>query len=473
MGEEVCAFVIADAGARRRRSTTLRAHLVGAGPRPLQAARRGSRCATDAPAHRERQGAEGAAARRAARGRAPMTDEADFRDVGAVGARRRGSRRGAPTSPCRCSAPATTISKPAARYLARARGHRARGAVVAARVRRARRDAGRGRDRAPRARRLRRPRPLPVSRRARADRPDAARARHARAVRALAADDRERRGDLVPAVLRAGRGLRPRRPVDACARATATSGACTARRCGRAAARTRATGCCSPGTTRRCRSTRASPRSGIDLHAPGRRRAAAAPDERRRALHRGVPRRRARPDADRIGAVGEGWRVALTCLSFERGAATAGSSGGLLDVDRLDRARARNAGCASRSGRPRRARPARHRAARDVAHRSAGRATPRAPVGPGPAGSGLKLRGSRDVPRLHRTSRSRILGADALDRTASRGTRCSSPRRRSRSAAAPTRSSATSSANACSACPRSPASTATLPFDQLPASSAR
>ena len=41
------------------------------------------------------------------------------------------------------------------------------------------------------------------------------------------------------------------------------------------------------------------------------------------------------PDADRIGAVGEGWRVALTCLSFERGAATAGSSGGLLDVDRL------------------------------------------------------------------------------------------------------------------------------------------
>ena len=40
-------------------------------------------------------------------------------------------------------------------------------------------------------------------------------------------------------------------------------------------------------------------------------------------------------DTDRIGAVGEGWRVALTCLSFERGAATAGSSGGLLDVERL------------------------------------------------------------------------------------------------------------------------------------------
>src|SRR5689334_5554367 len=47
-------------------------------------------------------------------------------------------------------------------------------------------------------------------------------------------------------------------------------------------------------------------------------------------------------DRDRIGATGEGWRVALTCLSFERGAATTGSSGGLLDVDRLiELARAR------------------------------------------------------------------------------------------------------------------------------------
>ena len=36
-----------------------------------------------------------------------------------------------------------------------------------------------------------------------------------RAVRALAADDRDRRGDLVPALLRTGRGLRPRGPVDA------------------------------------------------------------------------------------------------------------------------------------------------------------------------------------------------------------------------------------------------------------------
>ena len=32
------------------------------------------------------------------------------------------------------------------------------------------------------------------------------------------------------------------------------------------------------------------------------------------------------PDADRIGDVGDGWRVALTCLSYERGAATAGGT---------------------------------------------------------------------------------------------------------------------------------------------------
>ena len=77
------------------------------------------------------------------------------------------------------------------------------------------------------------------------------------------------------------------------------------------------------------------------------------------------------PDADRIGAVGEGWRVALTCLSFERGAATAGSSGGLLDVDRLI-ALAQARGVASDPVGARRARPARRRAARDVADHPAG-----------------------------------------------------------------------------------------------------
>ena len=123
----------------------LRAHLVeqGLARFKLPVAPRGP---ARAAAHRERQGAEGAAARRAATSRsAPMTAEADFRAwvrVGAVGAARAAAGRPAGR---RCSAPATTISTPAARYLAGARGHGPRGAVVAARVRRARRDAGRGR----------------------------------------------------------------------------------------------------------------------------------------------------------------------------------------------------------------------------------------------------------------------------------------------------------------------------------------
>ncbi len=59
-------------------------------------------------------------------------------------------------------------------------------------------------------------------------------------------------------------------------------------------------------------------------------------------------------DADRIGEVGDGWRVALTCLSYERGASTAGGTSGLLDVERLidagavARPRRRTRSCATR-----------------------------------------------------------------------------------------------------------------------------
>ncbi|MGO9876477.1 MAG: acyl-CoA dehydrogenase family protein [Acidimicrobiia bacterium] len=116
-------------------------------------------------------------------------------------------------------------------------------------------------------------------------------------------------------------------------------------------------------------------------------------------------------DADRIGTVGEGWRVALTCLSFERGAATAGSSGGLLDVDRLI-ALAQTRGIASDP------------AVRDALARlvielrvmamTIRRARDTARTGqPGPAGSGLKLRGSRTF-RDYTNLALRILGADAL-----------------------------------------------------------
>jgi alkylation response protein AidB-like acyl-CoA dehydrogenase len=98
-------------------------------------------------------------------------------------------------------------------------------------------------------------------------------------------------------------------------------------------------------------------------------------------------------DGDRIGAAGEGWRVALTCLSYERGASTAGSSSGMLDIERLI-AIARARGVASdpvvRDALAQLAIETRvmgytARRARDTAR--AGR--------PGPEGSGMKLRGSK------------------------------------------------------------------------------
>jgi alkylation response protein AidB-like acyl-CoA dehydrogenase len=117
------------------------------------------------------------------------------------------------------------------------------------------------------------------------------------------------------------------------------------------------------------------------------------------------------PDSDRIGAIGEGWRVALTCLSYERGAVAAGGSSGLLDVDRLIKmARARGLtdtpvmrDALARLFIDTRVMAYTARRARDTAR--AGR--------PGPEGSGMKLRGSkmfRDFTDLAL----QILGPDAV-----------------------------------------------------------
>jgi alkylation response protein AidB-like acyl-CoA dehydrogenase len=116
-------------------------------------------------------------------------------------------------------------------------------------------------------------------------------------------------------------------------------------------------------------------------------------------------------DSDRIGATGEGWRVALTCLSFERGAATTGSSGGLLDVERLIEL-ARERGLTSNGV----IRDALARLVIDlrVMSMTIRRARDTARSGqPGPAGSGLKLRGSKTF-RDYTNLAERILGADAL-----------------------------------------------------------
>jgi alkylation response protein AidB-like acyl-CoA dehydrogenase len=119
------------------------------------------------------------------------------------------------------------------------------------------------------------------------------------------------------------------------------------------------------------------------------------------------------PDTDRLGEPGDGWRVALTCLSYERGAATAGGQGGLLGVARLiELARARNllSDAVLRDQLMRleietRVMGYTVRRARDTAR--AGR--------PGPEGSGLKLRGSK-LFRDYSALATRILGADmAID----------------------------------------------------------
>jgi len=115
-------------------------------------------------------------------------------------------------------------------------------------------------------------------------------------------------------------------------------------------------------------------------------------------------------DSDRIGDVGDGWRVALTCLSYERGASTAGGTSGLLDVERLI-SLARSRGCATdplmRDALARlviEARVMRYtaRRARDTAN--AGR--------PGPEGSGMKARGAA-LFKAYTVLATRILGADA------------------------------------------------------------
>jgi alkylation response protein AidB-like acyl-CoA dehydrogenase len=115
-------------------------------------------------------------------------------------------------------------------------------------------------------------------------------------------------------------------------------------------------------------------------------------------------------DADRIGEVGDGWRVALTCLSYERGASTAGGTGGLLDVDRLvELARA----CGRASDPMIRGELARLVIDTRVMGYTARRARDTARAGrPGPEGSGMKIRGA-SLFKSYAALATRLLGADA------------------------------------------------------------
>ena len=106
------------------------------------------------------------------------------------------------------------------------------------------------------------------------------------------AGDAARRRGLVPVVLGARRRLRPRRFAHPSRRVTATSGSSTARRCGRRARSTAIGGCCSRALTPTRPSTRASPRSLLDMQYARHRGTPAAPDHGCVALQRGVPHRR-------------------------------------------------------------------------------------------------------------------------------------------------------------------------------------
>jgi len=116
------------------------------------------------------------------------------------------------------------------------------------------------------------------------------------------------------------------------------------------------------------------------------------------------------PDTDRIGEVGDGWRVALTCLSYERGASTAGGTSGLLDVDRLvELARARGLA----SDRLVRSQLAQLFIETRVMSYTARRARDTARAGrPGPEGSGMKVRGAA-LFKSYCALAVRLLGAEA------------------------------------------------------------
>jgi alkylation response protein AidB-like acyl-CoA dehydrogenase len=115
------------------------------------------------------------------------------------------------------------------------------------------------------------------------------------------------------------------------------------------------------------------------------------------------------PDRDRIGDLGAGWTVALTCLAHERGALGGGGPG--LSFDRLVE-------LARRRGRSReptvRDVLVRTYVALEIARLTGKRARDLAQAGrPGAEGSGMKLRGTT-VFRTYADAAMRILGPDGL-----------------------------------------------------------
>ncbi len=172
---------------------------------------------------------------------------------------------------------------------------------------RGRRDGARGRARADQQPRRRHRRPHHRG------------ARHRRPEAALPPEDPHRRGDVVPALLRAERGLRPGRAAHRARRTRATTSWSTARRSGRAAAPSPTGGCCSRAPIPRWPSTRASRCFLMNMRQPG-------VDVRPLKQITGssefceVFMTNARVEKEnQIGRLGEGWGIAQTTLGYERG----------------------------------------------------------------------------------------------------------------------------------------------------------
>ena len=293
-----------------------------------------------------------------------------------------------------------------------------------------------------------------------AARPDADRVRHAGAAAALPAADRGGRGAVVPGLLRAGRRLRPRQRGHhgrACdgdewvitGQKVWTSLAHVADWCF-VLARTE------PGSRR---GTRACPTCWCRWTSRGSRSARSgsspAPSEFNEVFFDGART----AAANVVGEPGDGWRVAMATLGFERGVATLGQQVGFRA-----RARATWSSAARRTGaaddpliRDRLARAwiglrvIRAHALRTLARgRRPGRRASVLEAALGALAPGPRRAG-------HGRARRRSWWPAARLRPRPTGSGCSCSAGPTRSTAAPTRSSATSSPSARSACPGRPA----------------